>query len=57
MRYLIFGFISVYYLSMLGNFIQTENDILLVSMLFIVPTGVWYILLFFENTIKKLLKR
>lgn len=56
MRYLAFGFISVYYLSMLGDLIKSGNDTLLLSMLFIVPTGVWYILLFIESLVKEIIK-
>lgn len=56
MRYIIYGFVNVYYLSLLGGFIRSENDMLILSMLFIVPTGLWHILLFFEVAMKKTLK-
>ena len=56
MRYIIYGFVNVYYLSLLGGFIRSENDMLILSMLFIVPVGLWHILLFFEVAMKRILK-
>ncbi|CEO42086.1 hypothetical protein PPBDW_II1417 [Photobacterium kishitanii] len=48
MKQVIFILVNIYYLYLLGGIINTKNDFLLLSMLFIVPVGVWNIINFFE---------
>ncbi len=48
MKQVIFILVNIYYLYLLGGIINTKNDVLLLSMLFIVPVGVWNMIDFFE---------
>lgn len=48
MKQVIFILVNIYYLYLLGEIINTKNDVLLLSMLFIVPVGVWNMIDFFE---------
>lgn len=56
MKKIIFTLLNIYYLYLLGGIINTQNDFLSLSMLFITPVGLWNIINFFEIKLSALLK-
>lgn len=56
MKKIIFTLLNIYYLYLLGGIINTQNDFLSLSMLFITPVGLWNIINFFEIKFSALLK-
>ncbi|WP_156728292.1 hypothetical protein [Photobacterium phosphoreum] len=57
MKKIIFTLANIYYLYLLGGIINTQNDFLLLSVLFITPVGLWNIMNFIEMKAIELLRK
>ncbi|MEC6797870.1 hypothetical protein VXS03_12460 [Photobacterium sp. S4TG1] len=57
MKKIIFTLANIYYLYLLGGIINTQNDFLLLSVLFITPVGLWNIINFIEIKAIELLRK